>query len=117
MTDQAQPAALPQGFAALAPFADNWGRLATQDERYLLRQKLPMAELRAYYDTIVPLLPAIFEHLDSFPFGEPLPAPEALLYRIALGISEVGQAVEVYGAPRVKLTPAGHSVPIGAARN
>jgi len=103
---------LPRGFEELAPFVEEWGDLETQDERYRRRQKLPMKRLDAYYDAVTPRLQAIFDHLDSFPFGEPLPPPEALLFRVVMGMTEVAQAVEVFGQPTVPQSPLDHSVPI-----
>ena len=66
---------------------------------------------------MAPRLKAIFEHLDSFPYGTPLPPPEALLFRVVMAMSEVAQAVEVFGQPAVPRAPEGHSVPIRAMTN
>lgn len=110
MTEQV--VSLPEGFEDLAPFVGEWGGLHTQDERYARRQELPMARLQAYYDAVQPRLEAIFDHLDGFPYGPPLPEPEALLFRLVLGMSEVAQAVEVYGQPTVPHAPPNHSVTI-----
>ena len=44
---------------------------------------------------------------DSFPPGD-LPPPEARLYRTMLGLSEVMQAVEIFGQPRVPYAPSPH---------
>jgi hypothetical protein len=71
-----------------------------------------MERLKAYYDTVTPRLGAIFGHLDKHPFGQPLPAPEALLFRVVMAMSEVAQAVEVFGQPTVPHVPPGHSVRI-----
>ncbi len=103
-------ATLPKGFEDLAPFIAEWGSLQTQDERYIRRQSLPMERLQAYYDVVQPRLEAIFTHLDSFPYGPQLPDPEALLFRLVLAMSEVAQAVEVYGQPTVPHAPPNHSV-------
>lgn len=111
-----QTAHLPPQFGDLSQFVGEWGALATQDERYLLRQSLPMERLRAYYDVVTPRLGAIFDHLDGFAFDAPLPAPEALLERLVMGMSEVAQAVEVYGEPGVPHAPDHHSVPIVTLR-
>lgn len=105
---------LPRGFEDLAPFVVEWGSVETQDERYRQRQRLPMERLSAYYEAVAPRLKAIFDHLDSFPYGAPLPASEALLFRVVMAMSEVAQAVEVFGQPTVPRAPEGHSVPIRA---
>ena len=107
MTQQAT--GLPAGFEDLAPFVAEWGDLETQDARYQRRQNLPMERLDAYYKVVTPRLPAIFEHLDRFPFGQPLPAAEALLFRVVMAMSEVAQAVEVFGQPTVPHAPVNHS--------
>lgn len=103
---------LPADFQDLEPFLSEWGELDTQGQRYLRRQTLPMARLSAYYDAVAPRLQAIFEHLDSFPFARPLPEPEGRLLRLAMGMTEVAQAVEVFGQPGVPGAPENHSVTI-----
>jgi hypothetical protein len=103
---------LPASFSDLSPLVAEWGSLKTQDERYRQRQRLPMERLNAYYETVCPRLKAIFDHLDSFPYGPPLPAPEALLFRLVMAMSEVAQAVEIFGQPTVPHAPENHSVRI-----
>lgn len=68
---------LPEGFEARAPYSETWGKLETQDDRYLLRQHSSMEELKAYYDAAAPRLNEIFDHLDKFPMDK-LPKPEAI---------------------------------------
>jgi hypothetical protein len=65
---------------------------------------------------VTPRLKAIFDHLDTFPYGKPLPEPEALLCRVVMAMSEVAQAVEVFGQPTVPHVPPGHSVRIEVMR-
>ena len=105
-------ATLPPEFAALAPFVEEWGRLETQDARYRRRQELPMARLAAYHEAVAPRLEAIFAHLDQFPFAASLPPAEALLLRLVMAMSEVAEAVELFGTPGVPGVPEGHSVSI-----
>lgn len=100
-----QCVSLPENFADLTPFVAEWGNLETPDERFLRRQQLSMERLQAYYDVVQPRLEEIFDHLDSFPYGPPLPEPEALLFRITLAMAEVAQAVEIYGQPTVPNVP------------
>lgn len=110
--NRSEVVSLPPGFEDLAPFVAEWGWPETQDERYQQRQKLPMERLQAYYDAVTPRLEDIFAHLDSFAFASPLPESEALLFRLVMGMSEVAEAVEVYGSPRIAHVPPGHSVRI-----
>jgi hypothetical protein len=99
-----QPVALPPAFEALAPFVDTWGRCQTQEERFHLRVNSAMTELEAFYGIVMPRRDAIFELLDRHPLGS-LPEPEALLYRIVLGLTEVAPAVEIFGQPNVPHAP------------
>lgn len=102
---------LPAGFESLEAFAAVWGKLETQEQRYLQRQHSTMAELKAFYDATAPRLNAIFDHLDAFPM-DALPASEALLYRTALGLTEAAMAVEVFGQPCVPYAPFPHKMAI-----
>jgi hypothetical protein len=104
--------ALPRGFEDLEPFATEWGDLSTQNERYRRRRMLSMEQLQAYYDAVRPRLGPIFAHLDSFPFGAPLPEPESRLFRLVMGMTEVAQAVEVLGRPAVPDAPQNYSVEV-----
>jgi hypothetical protein len=58
---------------------------------------------------VTPRLEDIFRHLDQFEYG-PLPEAEQGLFRIALGLAEVAQAVEVLGQPGVPTTSPQHSI-------
>lgn len=102
---------LPAGFENLAPFAEIWGKLGSQEERYLQRQRSTMAELHAFYDATAPRLNEIFDHLDAFPM-DGLPEPEALLYRTALGLTEAAMAIEVFNQPCVPYAPFPHAMAI-----
>lgn len=108
---EAAVVALPPGFEALQPYAATWGKLTSQEERYLLRQHSSMEELRAYYDAAAPRLDEIFDHLDRFPM-DALPASEALLYRTALGLTEAAMAIEVFNQPCVPYAPFPHKMAI-----
>jgi hypothetical protein len=90
--------ALPQGFDDLAHLAAHWAH-ATEYARREKRATSSMADLRAYYDLVGPLVPAIATHLDSFPVNAPLPAPELRLFQLAQMYMEVAWAVEFVGAP------------------
>jgi hypothetical protein len=96
---------LPDGFEELQRFVPKWGHLTAIGERYAERQKSSFAELKAFYDAVAPRIEAILDLVDRFPFDSPLPPPEERLYRLALALGEVVQAVEVYGQPRVPYAP------------
>jgi hypothetical protein len=100
-------ALLPDGFEFLEPFAAAWGDLTSQDQRYRARQSLGMDELQAFHEALATRLEQVFSHLDKFPM-DALPEQEARLYRIALGLTEAAQAVELFGQPRVPYAPYPH---------
>ena len=102
---------LPPQFADLEPFAARWGSLDTAAERYLLRQSSSMEELKAFHAAAADRLEEIFEYLDSFPQGD-LPPAEERLFKTVLGLSEVMQAVEVFGEPRIRHTPFPHHLEV-----
>jgi hypothetical protein len=102
---------LPNDFQSLAPYAETWGRLDNQLERYLQRQKSSMTELKAFYEAAAPRLDEVFTHLDKFPM-DALPPSEALLYRTILGLTEVAQAIEVFNQPGVPYAPFPHMMAI-----
>jgi hypothetical protein len=89
---------LPQGFENLAHLTALWAH-ASEHARRETRATASMAELRAYYDLVGPLVPAIAEHLDTFPVSAPLPAPESRLFQLAQMYMEVAWAVEFVGEP------------------
>jgi hypothetical protein len=102
---------LPKGFEALAPFTETWGKLETQDARYLHRQHCTMKELKAYYDVAAPMLDQVFTHLDEFPM-DALPEPEALLFRTVMGLTEAAMSIEVFNQPGVPYAPFPHHMSI-----
>jgi hypothetical protein len=103
--------ALPQGFENLSQFVDSWGKLDSQEQRYLQRQHCTMPELKAFYDAVAPRLDEIFDHLDKFPMDK-LPEAEALLYRVTLGLTEAAMAIEVFDQPCVPYAPFPHKMAI-----
>jgi hypothetical protein len=91
---------LPPGFEALSPFVEGWA-LDTQDERYAKRATVSEAELRAFYDAVLPELEAILAEVDRFPIGQ-LPDTHRALYALALSMAEIAPHVELYrGNPLV----------------
>jgi hypothetical protein len=100
---------LPKQFAFLEPFAVVWGDLRDQSERYLMRQQCSQDQLAAFHAALAPRLEEVFSFLDGFD-PQALPEPVARLYRTVLGLTEVSQAVEIFGQPGVPHTPYPHRV-------
>ena len=86
---------LPKGFDMLEPLVAHWA-LPTQNQRQLKRRESSRGELRYFYDNMLPRLPAILEHVDTFPLGE-LPAPSRRLFDLAMSLAEVAPHIELYG--------------------
>lgn len=90
---------LPADFADLAPFLD-WA-LPSADERQTRRRTASRADLKAFYDALLPRIEAILKVVDAYPLGS-LPADLAPLYHMALSLAEVAPHIELYGgAPGV----------------
>ena len=91
---------LPKSFEVLEPLVATWA-LATQDERQQRRIRSSRGELRAFYEAMLPRLPDILTHVDTFPLGE-LPPASARLFNLALSLAEVAPHIELYGGdPKV----------------
>jgi hypothetical protein len=54
-----------------------------------------MAEVQAFYDAMLPLLPVALDHLNGFPLGA-MPEPQARLLRLCLAMVEAAMAVEMF---------------------
>lgn len=92
-------ATLPAGFEDLAPWLD-WA-LPTADERQTKRRLSTKADLKAFYEAVLPRVEAILGEVDKFPLGK-LPESHRGIYNIALSLAEVAPHIELYGgAPGV----------------
>lgn len=90
---------LPADFQGLAPFA-TWA-LSTQDERQKKRISSTKAELKEFYEAMLPALPKILEYVDQFPLGQIAPEAKPVFW-MALSMAEVAPHVELYrGDPKV----------------
>jgi hypothetical protein len=90
---------LPSGFEALEPFVADWA-LADAVARMTKRQTSDMAEIRGFYDAMLPMGEQALSHLRQFELGE-LPDDAERLLKLMLSLAEVAPAVEWYGDPRV----------------
>ncbi len=91
-SEVAEPA-LPEEFADLAPWLD-WA-LEPERARTEQRESSSMAEIRAFYDAVLPRLEEMIRHLEGFRDGD-MSAPQHRLYLISLSLVEVANLVELY---------------------
>lgn len=90
---------LPDGFAELAVWVPTWV-LKDSQARSERRQQSSIAELRDFYEALLPHARRALAHLAEFKLGE-LPQPEERLLKLMLALAEVGPAVEWYGQAKV----------------
>jgi hypothetical protein len=95
------PAAnLPPDFADLAPYL-HWA-LPTEVARSQLRRDSKLSDLTAFYQAMLPRLPAMLSHLNECPL-DALPDAELNLFRISLSFAEVAPFVEQYNRTVIPL--------------
>ena len=85
--------AMPDEFQDLVPWLD-WA-LEPERARTKKREASSMAEIRAFYDAVLPRLEEIIRHLEDYSDGD-MPAPQHRLYLISLSLVEVANLVELY---------------------
>lgn len=88
---------LPPEFAELAPFVDHWA-CASTNERVAARSVLTQAEIRAFYDAMVPRLNEAIDYIDSVGLHTLTPEAETLA-QLVLGLGQASISIEIHGAP------------------
>ena len=91
--------ALPQGFAALEPFAAELA-LPTREQRYEARLKKPYDELVAFYDAIAPRAEEAIAYLNELDINE-LPEDAERLLHLLYSMILVSYAVNVFKQNRI----------------
>lgn len=88
-------ALLPEGFAALAPFVDDW---AIEGSAARMQQRLDSTaqQREAFFNAGKDLVPAALELLDGKPVRDFDPAEQRLM-NLVLSLAHVAQAVEIQG--------------------
>ena len=86
---------LPKGFSALECWLEDWV-LPDSTARLEKRMTSSLAELRAFYDGMLPHAEAALAYLSQRQLGELSEAEERLL-KLMLSLAEVGPAIEWYG--------------------
>lgn len=93
--------ALPAGFEDLRPFVDAGWSLATEYERMRKRRGSTRAEIKAFYDALMPRAEAIVTHMDRYPYPN-APEDAQRLFYLVLSLCEVAPHVELFrGNPAV----------------
>ena len=87
---------LPEGFAALEPFAAHWAG-NTAAARALLRDSASATEAAEFYAAVQPLLEPALAYLDAQPLATHNGAQQRLM-RIMLTFAHVAMGVEVQGS-------------------
>jgi hypothetical protein len=88
----------PAPFADLEPLAD-WA-LATEGQRARKRRDSTMAEIRTFYDAVLPRMEAMIDYLNPLPLDH-LPDDARRLLHLTLSLAEVAPAVELFNQPLV----------------
>lgn len=86
---------LPAGFAALEPYVARFA-LPSSAERAAIRGETSAEERQAFYDAILPLLPAALDLLDAKSLAEHDAAERALM-NLCLSAAHIALAVEALG--------------------
>lgn len=95
--------ALPNGFQELEPFVAAWAR-PTFSERYGQRLANSYAELKAFYDRILPRMDDIMRYVDNYQIGS-MPPDALRLARLAQAFMVISPAAELFEQGAV---PYGH---------
>jgi hypothetical protein len=93
--DGVAEAVLPQGFASLEPYVQQWCQESEQD-RAQTRVSTPMPVLREFHGCVLPHLEDMIRHLNGLPNDPHALAPDARrLYQLALMVMEVSAPVDL----------------------
>ena len=90
---------LPQGFEALEPVLD-WN-LASFDARRDRRAGSTMGELDEFYNTMLPQMDAVLEHLTRVEMSDDMDPGSAALLNLSMSLCEIAPAVEQFFEPTI----------------
>lgn len=95
MRAQQKPSGLPSEFAEFEDLVPGWA-LADSTARLEKRLTTPLADIRAFYDRVLPQAPRALAFLAERQLGA-LSAEEEQLLKLLLSLAEMGPAIEWYG--------------------
>jgi hypothetical protein len=90
---------LPEGFAELEPYVDDWAR-ATRAERYAMRLSTSFDELCEVYDAVAPHAERAIAHLDERDLAA-LSAEDTRLLQLLYSMILISYAVNIFHQPRI----------------
>jgi hypothetical protein len=90
---------LPDGFADLEPFVDDWAK-PTRAERYAVRLSKPFDELVAFYDAVAPRAEEAIAHLNMLDL-DALPDDATRLLQLLYSMILVSYAVNIFKQNRI----------------
>jgi hypothetical protein len=92
-------AMLPQEFADLEPFAEDWS-CARERDRYDRRLASSMEELQAFYAAVAPRAGEALVYLDQFDIND-MPEKALNLMRVLYSLCTVSFAVDCFKQPKM----------------
>lgn len=101
---------LPEGFAKLEPFVEEWS-LASAFARDAQRGAKSTQDRQAFYDAFTPQLAEVLARLDETPLPQHDEA-ERTLMRMALSYAHVAQSIEVHGPDEARHARSRMRIPI-----
>lgn len=84
---------LPEAFADLEPYVDEWA-LTCERDRFMRLHSATIDELRAFYDAMLPRLEQVLQYLNQWKIGE-LPPQALTLYDLALTFAETAHPIDL----------------------
>lgn len=99
---------LPGAFEDLEPLTAYWAGENVQT-RWDRRASAEMADIRSFYDTMLPRAEDALAYLQPKPL-EDLDDADACLYRLVLSLAHAAMAVELHGQPRAPFSPFPHAI-------
>jgi hypothetical protein len=84
---------LPEAFADLSPFVEEWA-LTSEQQRFVKLHGVTIDYLRTFYDAMLPRLEAVLHHLNQYRIGE-LPEEERTLFDLAMTFAETAHPIDL----------------------
>jgi hypothetical protein len=84
---------LPAAFADLLPFVADWA-LATEEARFRRLHGVTLAQLRPFYDAMLPRMDAVLDHLNRYDV-DALPPEARTLFELSMTFAETAHPIDL----------------------